>query len=45
MLAKQYISDNVDSAPSVPEVAAYCHLSCRQLTRLFLQLHKGEGLA
>ena len=37
LLAKQYITDNVESVPSVPEVATYCHLSSRQLTRLFLQ--------
>lgn len=36
-LAKQFISDNIEMVPSVPEVAAYCHLSCRQLTRIFLQ--------
>lgn len=36
-LAKQFIHDNIESAPSVSETAAYCHLSTRQLTRLFLQ--------
>ena len=37
ILAKQFIADNVEMAPSVSEVAAYCHLSSRQLTRHFLQ--------
>lgn len=34
-LAKQYMSDNVESAPTVAEVAAYVGLCQRQLTRLF----------
>lgn len=34
-LAKQYIRDNLDRAPSVSEVAAYCNLSPKQLTRIF----------
>lgn len=36
-MVKQYISDNIERAPSVSEVAAYCHLSTRQLARLFDQ--------
>ena len=39
-LATQFINDNAELAPSVPEVAAYCHLSCRQLTRIFLQIQQ-----
>lgn len=34
-LAKQYILDNIDRAVTCQEVAAYCHLSQKQLTRLF----------
>jgi AraC-like DNA-binding protein len=34
-LAKQYIDDNVTSALGVADVAAYCYLSTKQLTRLF----------
>lgn len=34
-LAKQYISDNIRRAPSVGEVAAHCHISTKQLTRIF----------
>ena len=34
-MAKQYISDNIDLAPNVTEVASYCYLSSKQLTRLF----------
>ena len=33
--AKQYIADNIDRAPGVDDVAAYCHLSNKQLTRIF----------
>lgn len=39
-LAKDYIRDNIRRALTVPDVAAYCHLSPKQLTRLFL---KGES--
>ena len=35
--AKQYIADNVERAPTVEEVADYCHLSVRQLSRIFGQ--------
>ena len=34
-LAKQYLQDNVERAPSVSEVAAYCGMSQKQLTRIF----------
>ena len=34
-LARQFISDNVESPLQVSEVAAYCHISEKQLTRLF----------
>ena len=34
-LAKQYIEDNIEAAPSVADVSEYCCLSTKQLTRLF----------
>ncbi|MBO5200130.1 MAG: helix-turn-helix transcriptional regulator [Clostridia bacterium] len=34
-LAQQYIADNIEQAPGVGEVARYCHISSKQLTRLF----------
>lgn len=34
-MAKQYIEDNVELNPSVSDVAEYCHLSAKQLTRIF----------
>ena len=34
-MAKQYICDNIESAPTISEVADYCHLSAKQLTRIF----------
>lgn len=34
-LAKQYIADNIELAPTVGSVADYCHLSAKQLTRIF----------
>ena len=34
-LAKQYIDDNIETALCVADVAAYCYLSTKQLTRLF----------
>ena len=34
-LAKQYIEDNIETALCVDDVAAYCYLSTKQLTRLF----------
>ncbi len=36
-LAIRYINDNIDCAPTVNEVANYCRLSERQLSRVFLQ--------
>ena len=35
-LAMQYIQNNIEFSPTVPEVSAYCHISSKQLTRLFL---------
>ena len=40
-LAKQYIDDNIVRDPSVSDVAAYCHISNKQLTRIF---QKAEGM-
>lgn len=34
-MARQYILDNIDRGITCPDVAAYCHLSQKQLTRLF----------
>ena len=34
-LAKQYISDNIEAALTVSDVANYCHISTKQLTRIF----------
>ena len=34
-LAKRYIDDNIEMAPSVEEVSKYCYLSPKQLTRNF----------
>ena len=36
-LAKRYIEDNIEQNPHVTDVATYCHLSAKQLTRLFSQ--------
>ncbi len=35
-LAKGYIEDNIERAPSADEVADYCYLSKRQLSRIFI---------
>ncbi len=35
-IAKQYIKDNIESNLRVCDVAAYCYLSKKQLTRLFM---------
>lgn len=35
-MAVQYIRDNIEQAPSADEAARYCHLSEKQLSRLFL---------
>lgn len=42
ILAKQYINDNIENSPTVNEVATYCYLSTKQLTRLF---YKHLGLS
>lgn len=36
-VAKQYINDNIELKLSVADIAAYCHLSQKQITRLFLK--------
>lgn len=36
-MAKSYIKDNITSGIGIPEVARYCYVSSRQLTRLFLK--------
>lgn len=36
-LARQYVQDNVQQNISAGDVAYYCHLSTRQLTRIFLE--------
>ena len=41
-LAKQYIEDNIETALCVADVASYCYLSTKQLTRLF---NKFEGIS
>ncbi len=41
-LAKQYIKDNVNLSPSVADVAQYCYLSTKHLTRIF---HRFEGIS
>lgn len=43
-MAKQYIGDNVRSALSVPEIASYCHIGEKQLTRIFKR-YEGKGAA
>lgn len=35
LMAKQYINDNISKSLKVSDVAAYCYLSAKQLTRLF----------
>lgn len=39
-LAKQYIYDNIELALAVEDVSSYCHLSTKQLSRLFLHREK-----
>ena len=41
-LAKRYIDDNIEKAPSVEEVSKYCYLSTKQLTRIF---NRFEGVS
>ncbi len=36
-IAKQYISDNIEHGPTLGEVAQYCHISEKQLSRIFLR--------
>ena len=36
-MAKQFIKDNMNRAVTVAETAEYCHLSTKQLTRIFLR--------
>jgi len=36
-MAKKYINDNVHTPLTVPEVADYCCISPKQLTRIFLR--------
>ena len=36
-IGKQYINDNIEINPTVSDVAQYCYLSTKQLTRLFLK--------
>lgn len=40
-MAKEYIKDNIQSSPSVKDIASYCYLSEKQLTRIF---NKNEGI-
>lgn len=35
LMAIQFINDNIEQAPTVSDVAQYCHLSDKQLSRLF----------
>lgn len=35
LLAKQFIKDNIELTPTITEIAKYCNLSTKQLTRLF----------
>ena len=41
-LAKRYIDDNIEMAPSVEKVSEYCYLSTKQLTRIF---NRFEGVS
>lgn len=36
-IAKQYVLDNIDRPITCPELAAYCHISQKQLSRLFIR--------
>lgn len=40
-LAKKFIDDNIDKALSADDVASYCYISTRQLSRLFIN---AEGI-
>jgi AraC-like DNA-binding protein len=41
-LAKQYVTDNVEHSPKVWQLAQYCYISRKQLTRIF---EKYEGIS
>lgn len=41
-LAKQYVADNVENSPKVSQLSSYCHISRKQLTRIF---EKYEGVS
>lgn len=41
-IAKQYIKDNINRAPTVDEVATFCRVSSKQLARIFMA---GEGVS
>ncbi len=41
VFAKQYIADNIELAPTISDISAYCHISTKQLERLFVQ---AEGI-
>ncbi len=41
-LAKKYIEDNIRMSPTVGDVTEYCHLSAKQLTRIF---NRYEGVS
>jgi len=43
-IAKQYILDNIQRPITCPEVASYCHLSQKQLSRLFTRF-VGKSIA
>ncbi len=45
LLAKQYIADNIEAAPTVHDTARYCHISDRQLTRVFMQYEEMSAFA
>lgn len=42
VLAKKYISDNLEQALSVSDISGYCYISNKQLTRLFVS---NEGIS
>ncbi len=42
--AKEYIDDNIESWITVNDIAAYCYLSTKQVTRIFLK-HEGVSPA
>ncbi len=36
-IAKQYISDNIEHSPTLCQAAQYCHISEKQLSRIFMR--------